>query len=319
MPDVGRNEPLGAASCDPPPSIARELALAQRAARQHGVVGRDQLVALGLSRDEVQQVVRCGRLTRIHPGVYAVGAQPLSQRGRWFAALLASRPDPLLSHLSSAAEIGIARERGPVHVAVAARGGRRLAGAVVHRCRFIDPADRSRRNGLPVTTVERTLLDLAETETADRFERIAEEADRHRLLDPDRLRAVVARNPGRHGARRVLELLEHFVSSPDANEGIERQFHVLLREEGLPMPQANVLVHGQIVDCWWPQSRFVVELDSHTHHSHWMARERDLVRDANLLRLGIATLRVTARRMRKERPELVADLRAGTGRTQPLR
>lgn len=81
----------------------------------------------------------------------------------------------------------------------------------------------------------------------------------------------------------------------------------------------NVLVAGQKVDCYWPQARFVVELDSRGYHSNWAARERDMVRDANLLRLGIVTLRVSWRRMRDERSELVADLRARTGQAVLLR
>lgn len=202
---------------------------------------------------------------------------------------------------------------------IARRADRKLRGVTVHRARRLGPADVTRIDGLPVTTLPRTLLDLAETESTSRFERIFEEADRRGLLDTDALRATAERNPGRRGLKPYLALAETYFSTPDAEEGIEREFQVLLREEGLPLPQVNVLVAGHRVDCYWPASRFVVELDSRGYHSHWAARERDMVRDANLLRNGIVTLRVTRRRMREDRPDLVTDLRARTGRTPLLR
>jgi hypothetical protein len=182
-------------------------------------------------------------------------------------------------------------ERGPVHVTVAG-SPKRLAGVVVHRCRRLDPADVTRIDGLPVTTLARTLLDLAETETRDRLEKVLEEADRRELLDLEALRACADRNPGRRGVAPLMELIDLYTPTPGAKEGLERAFGLLLREEGLPLPQVNVLVHGILVDCWWPEARFVVELDSRAFHATWEARERDLARDAALLREGITTLRV---------------------------
>lgn len=310
MEDVGRNHRAQVDGNDPPPSPTEmERRLAATASRQHGVIGRDQLVAIGLSADAIHHRLQSARLRRVHPSVYAVGAQPLSQHARWYAALLACRPDPALSHLSSLAKRGLARERGPVHVTVAARCARDLDGVIVHRCRTIHPADVTRIDGLPVTTLARTLLDVAETEPGERLEKVFEEADRRELLNLAELRACAERNPGRRGLAPLLALTDAYSPSPRANEGIERRFQLLLEEEGLPPPQVNVLVAGLVVDCWWPEARLVVELDSRDRHRHWAARERDLVRDARLLREGIVTLRVTNRRMRDERPELVADLR----------
>ena len=100
---------------------------------------------------------------------------------------------------------------------------------------------------------------------------------------------------------------------------MEREFQLLLRKEHLPLPACNVLVRGQLVDCHWPADDFVVELDSKGFHKSWAARERDMVRDANLLRNGIATLRVTWRRMHHERSALVGDIAANTGRSASLR
>lgn len=185
-----------------------------------------------------------------------------------------------------------------------------MPGVVVHRCRHIHPADRTRsENGLPITTVSRTILDVAETESEHTLKKLVDETDRRDLLDPVDLRATISRNRGRRAIPLVLDLLENYHSTPGANEGIEREFQLFVLEEQMPAPQLNALVNGKVVDCWWPDHRLVVELDSRDFHSDWSARERDLVRDAELLRLGIATMRVTWRRLRKERSELRKDLR----------
>ncbi len=288
----------------------RERALAARAGRQHGVIGRDQLLALGFTDDAIRYRLRCGRLRRIQHNVHAAGAQPLSQHGHWYAALLASRPDPLLSHLSSLAKMGLARERNLVHVTVTHRGGRNLKGVTVHRCRSIHPEDVTRIDGLPLTALSRTLLDVAEVEGERVVAKALEEADRRELLDPLAIRACAERNPGRRGLAVLLPLLDEFVSTPGAEEGLEREFQLFLRERGLPLPLVNTLVHGHLVDCYWAEQRVVVELDSRTWHGHWSARERDLARDATHLRHDVRPLRVTSRRLRREPDELESDLRA---------
>jgi very-short-patch-repair endonuclease len=246
----------------------------------------------------------------VHPRVYAVGAQPLVAHGRWYAALLACRPDPVLSHLSSAAKRGLAAERGAVHVTVSRRSPRELHAVTVHRCRRLDPADVERIDGMPVTTLARTFLDLAETEPFDRLRSIAEEAERRELLDLAAIEACIGRNPGRRGIAPLNALLADHVPVARTREGLEREFQLFLAERGLPQPLFNVVVAGLLVDCWWPEARFVVELDSRGFHGHWSAAERDRERDAKLLRLGIASLRVTDRRLRTGRPALAADIAA---------
>jgi hypothetical protein len=287
--------------------------LAAWAGKQHGVIGRDQLVRLGFTDDAIRYRLRCRRLHRIQHNVYAVGAQPLSQHGHWYAALLASRPDPSLSHISSLAKMGLARERNGIHVTVAHRGGRNLRGVTVHRCRSIDPGDLTRIDGIPVTALPRTLLDVAETEGAALVAKVLEEADRRDLLDPAAIHACAERNPCRRGRAVLLPLVEGYVPTPDAKEGLERDFQLFLRARGLPLPEVNTLVHGQLVDCWWPDQRVVVELDSRTWHDHWDARERDFTRDSTLQRHDIRPIRVTDRRLTRHGDDLEADLRGLLG------
>ncbi len=287
-----------------------ERRLARLARRQHGVVARDQLLVIGFGRSAISHRLRTGRLRLVHPSVYAVGSQPPSRRGRWFAALLATRPDPVLSHLSSAAAQELARERGTVNVTVARRASRRLEGVIVHRVRHLDPADVIRIDGLPLTSLPRTLLDLAETEPFDRLKGIAETAERRERLDLGALRDCMERNPGRRGLAVLARLLDVYIPVGRTNEGLERRFQEFVAERGFPMPQCNVLVGGLLVDFWWPEAKLVVELDSRDFHAHWSAAERDRERNAKLMRLDIHTLRVTDRRLQRDRDVLAGDIEA---------
>lgn len=291
----------------------RELELAKLVRRQQGVVARDQLLALGFSPGAIEFRLAGGRLWRIHDGVYAFGPVPLSMAGRQVAALLAIRPHPLLSHDSSAARRGLIREGTLVHVSISTRVPRRLDGVIVHRPRRIASEDRVRVDGVPMTSLARTYLDLGQTLTYPQLQKVIEQADRTDRLDIRAIQEVIDRYPGHRGCRPLRRIVSDYLWTPDANEGIERDFQLLLTDFGLPTPQVNVLVAGLVVDCWWPASRFVVELDSHGWHKTWEAHERDRKRDAILLRAGISSLRITYRRIHRERAEVAEDVRAGLG------
>ena len=116
------------------------------------------------------------------------------------------------------------------------------------------------------------------------------------------------RNPGRRGLKPLGRLLGDYLPVDGAGEGIATEFGRFLVEEGFPRPLTEVLVAGQIVDCFWPQFGLVVELDSRGYHRHWEQHERDRARDGGVLRAGLRSLRVTHRRITREREELIADL-----------
>lgn len=295
----------------------RELALVNLVRKQHGVVARDQLLALGLSPGAIEFRLAQHRLWPIHGGVYAFSPAVLSPAGRQNAALLAIRPDPLLSHDSSAARQGLMRAGARIHVSIATRVPRRLDGVVVHRPRRIDPEDRVRVDGIPMTSLARTYLDLGQSLSYPRLQKVIEEADRTDRLDIRAVQEVIERYAGHRGCRPLRRIVSDYLWTPDSNEGMERDFQLLLADFGLPTPQVNVLVEGLDVDCWWPASRFVVELDSRGWHKTWQAHERDRKRDAILIRAGISSLRITQRRIHKEPVEVAEDVRAGL-RLPPL-
>ena len=143
---------------DAPLVTARASGVAAR--RQHGVVSAAQLRALGLGRDSVRRSREARRLLRIHRGVYAVGHDRLSARGRDWAAILAAGGPELLSHRSAAAVSDLtSAPGGAVEVTALGRSVDR-PGVRVHRSATLDVVHHD--GGLPVTSVTRTLVDLAD-------------------------------------------------------------------------------------------------------------------------------------------------------------
>lgn len=218
------------------------------------------------------------------------------------AAVLACGPTALLSHRSAAALWGLRPSLGTrVDVTAPGRSRHRQAGIVLHRVRDLHRDDRTQRRGIPVTTVPRVLLDLAEVLRSRELERALEEADRLRILDVRALERLCWRSPGRRGLRPLGELLtEHRLPAPRTRSELERRFLDLCRDARLPRPVVNVVVAGFEVDAVWIGARVVVELDGYAFHRTRAAFERDRVRDTALQLAGYRVLRVTHRRLEAE-------------------
>jgi predicted transcriptional regulator of viral defense system len=144
-------------------SRSLDAQIAALATAQHGVVTRRQLKGFGLSPGGIEKRVASGRLHRIHRGVYAVGHPVLGSHGRRLAAVLTCGPHALLSYASAAALWAIRASAAVlVDVTVPGSGARpRRPGLRIHRARGLGPDERTVHHGIPVTTPERTLLDLA--------------------------------------------------------------------------------------------------------------------------------------------------------------
>jgi predicted transcriptional regulator of viral defense system len=281
--------------------------LAALSARQHGVVARRQLVELGLHRNAIQHRLATGRLHPLYIGVYAVGHRAIGPHGRWMAAVLACGGEGVLSHRSAAALWGLRPTSRPdVEVsAPRSRGGRK--GIAVHRVRRLHPDDWAIQNGIPVTTVARTLLDLAEvTDRAD-LARAFEEAERLRLLDVRSIERLMRRSRGRRGLRPLAALIaQERAPLPATRSELERRFVEVCGEAGLPRPAVNVVVAGLEVDMVWADRKLAVELDGYAFHRTRAAFERDRIRDASLALAGYRVLRVTHRRL-EHQPAAVAE------------
>jgi predicted transcriptional regulator of viral defense system len=190
---------------------ARDRGLALLANRQHGVVSIRQLEQqLGFSHQAVERAAGAGRLHRVYRGVYAVGHTELSQRGECLAAVLAVGPGALLSYYSAGWLWGIWwGSPAPFEVtAYVPRHHPAPKGVVRHRARNLDDVDRALVDGIPVTSVARTLLDLASKLRADQLRRALSRAEDLKLLDLEEVHAaVIERNRGHRGAKRLAHAL----------------------------------------------------------------------------------------------------------------
>jgi predicted transcriptional regulator of viral defense system len=295
-----------------------EVRLARIAARQHGIVSRRQLRAVGLDDAAIRRRVARGYLHRVHVGVYAFGNPQLTQHARWMAAVIACGQGSALSHLDAAVLLGFHGRLGPrIHVTVKWR--RDAEGLILHRTRRLDPDEVTRKDGIPVTTVARTLVDLTELLNADRVLRAMREAEYQRLLDLNTLNAAVERA---HGRKR-LEALKNAIAQHRPGQIIrgelEHRFAELRRAGGLMAPETNVplTIKGQtyVIDCLWRDEQIAVELDGRDAHERALAFESDRRRDAALTAIGLRPMRFTWQRVSYDGAEVLADLTAAMKRS----
>lgn len=280
------------------------------AARQHGVVAWRQLLALGVSEQAVQHRVERGRLHRVERGVYAVGRPELARRGRLMAAVLGAGPEAAISNGSAAELWGIAPQAaGPVEVAVPVSSGRRRAGVRVHRRPRLSGADVTVREGIPVTSVVLTLVDMAGRIGPRPLERMVNEADRLDLVHPEELRSALEHYRGRRGVARLRALLDRRTFRLTDSE-LERRFLPLVESAGLAMPLTRQHVNGFRVDFYWPSIGLIVETDGLRHHRTAAQQARDRRRDQAHAAAGMTPLRFTHAQVRFEPGHVRTTLRS---------
>ena len=270
--------------------LATDQEIAALATRQHGVVSLAQLRAAGLSDVAVRRRAAAGRLHRIHRGVYAVGHRRLGERGHMWAAVLAV-PGSALSHRTAAALWDLCpTPSGLLEVTTtgAARSTRALR---VHQTQRLEL---EMREGLRVTTIARTLRDLANTGDR-RLERLMARAEHLRLLDTTPL-AEQFDQPGGRRLERALDELRHRGPEPTRSE-LEERFLEEVERAGLPRPEVNASVAGLEVDFVWRDRCLIVETDGAATHATLATFEDDRARDAKLASAGWRVLRFTWRQV----------------------
>ena len=266
--------------------------VAALANRQHGVIAWFQIREAGFSRGLVDFRLAEGRFHIVHRGVYAVGHRVLTVEGWRMAAVLALGPTAALSHRSAAEHWGMLGRSlsSVVHVTVPGRGGRRRReGIAVHRAPAVEATV---HDGIPVSTVPTTLLDLAATANRRMLERAVEGAERARLLDMTTLRPLLGEP--RPGVRALRDALAVYDDAPTRSE-LERRFLCLCMEHSIPRPLVNTWLEEYEVDFLWPAQRLIVETDGLWAHGTRAAVERDHERDATLALAGYHTQRFTWR------------------------
>jgi very-short-patch-repair endonuclease len=280
-------------------------AIAALGAMQRGVVARFQLLALGISHGAIQHRLERYRLHPIHRGVYFVGypgALPLS---RETAALLACGSHAVLSHRSAAViwwGLPPADERD-VQVTIT-RGARRCRDDIRVRESTLPPADVKIRHRLPLTSPERTLIDLGRELPETWIEWAMEDGRRRGLLTRASVKRAVTRAGRRSGVRAIRDILDAEGGPAFTRSEGEVRLLALLRRAALHPDETNALVEGHEVDLVWRSRRLVVEVDGYAYHSGRAAFEEDRRRDADLQAAGYRVIRVTWRQL-VEGPERV--------------
>jgi very-short-patch-repair endonuclease len=256
------------------------------------VVSLAQLRELGLTRHQIEGRVAARRLRPLHRGVYAVGHEALTWRARLLAAVCACGPGALASHRAAGAIHGlISFSRIEVTVAHGARARRGIA---VHRSRHIAAEDRTVVDGIPTTSVARTLVDLADVLNERQLTRAVRQAELLKVFDLRAIEAALARVPGRKGRHRLRRVLVAYHPEPHLlRSRAERKLKRLCERHHLPQPQFNASVAGCEVDVYWPEAKLALEFDGAETHYTRHAFHQDRRRDRALAVEGIQTLRVT--------------------------
>jgi very-short-patch-repair endonuclease len=288
----------------------RSRAAWRLARRQHGVLTRSDLMALGFGTEAIRHRVRTGRLHRVYRGVYSVGRRELAREGRWMAAVLACAPDAVLSHGSAAALWGIGKEGKRIDVIVRRRARHRRDGVTIRSRPSLPSQDVTTHNRIPVTTPSRTVLDQAATPISDSgLERLVNEASQRDRVHPEPLRRYIDLRPGEPGVVRLRALLDRDTFRLSDSE-LERRFRPIARAAGLPVPQTKVILNEFEVDFYWPDLSLVVETDSLRYHRTAQKQTRDLLRDQTHTAAGLTPLRFTHWQVRYDPRHVTKVLRA---------
>jgi hypothetical protein len=246
------------------------------AERNHGVVSRDELFAIGIGRGAVEHRLRSGRLRLVYRGVYAVGHAALTGRGRWLAAVKACGPGSALSHTGGAALSDLRRSSSAIiHVTTPNRRSPR--GIRVHRVRELHPDGVTVIDGIPVTSTARTLLDLADVLQPRQLVRAIEQAERLQIFDLDAVTRLLARSNGRR-VRTLSDATGAVTGDPPRiNSDWERDLFDFCDDHNIPRPELDV----------------IVELDSYAFHRSLRAFEQDRDKYADLQLAGYLVLPIT--------------------------
>ena len=244
------------------------------ASRQQGRINARQLREAGIDKRRTERWLAQGRLHRVHRGVYAVGHLAQSILGDYMAAVLTCAGSAI-SHRAAAYLLKLLRGPAPPpEITVPTTADLRHPGIIIHRARRLHPRDTMTIEGIRVTNVPRTLLDLAPHLSPEDLARACHEAWVHHRVRPHHVEACIARNPRKPGIAKLRAALGADVVLSD----LEKGFLALLRKHDLPLPRTNVDHHGDKVDCHWPDLDLTIELVSFRYHATRDAFENDVAR-----------------------------------------
>ena len=268
---------------------------------QHGAVSRGQLLELGVPRRTV------GRLPdahweELHPGVFAAAGSRDSFLRRTWAGYLAARRPCAVSHEAAARLHRLAGfANAGVVLTVPRHDHHRLRGVRIHQINdmFDYPDQVEMANGLVVSTVPRTFVDLSRVTKPGRLNYALEEALSSRITTLDAVASAVyaLARPGKPGLRTIVRVLARHQPGPAVpGSQLERSLLELLRRGGEPPPSLQVPLPGRsldgLVDCYYGRARLILEADGRKWHARITQMKRDIERDAAAAQAGCLTLRL---------------------------
>lgn len=297
-------------------------AIARLAERQHGVVSRRQLLRLGLSEREITVRTAAGSLHHLFRGTLAVGHRRIGRQGRMLAAVLASGQGAVLSHGSAAELLDLWDMRPvPVDVIAPSQSGRKIQDIRWHNVRRPFADEIETREGIPCTTVSRTLVDMAGRTSRGSLRRLVEQAAVLRRLDVGEVDRVLARGR-RRGAPNLRTILDvwrpYYERTPFLRSPLEARLLPLLLESGVPRPECNVRLRiddGKPVeiDMLWRDQRLAIEADGEKTHGTRAAFQADRQRTQRLVAAGYRVAGVTWRQAEDETSAVVARIKRMLG------
>lgn len=300
------------------------------ASRQFGVVARRQLIRSGLAESTIAKCVENGSLSRLFRGVFAVGHPRVEQRGLWLAGVLSAGDGAVLGYRSAAALWGFLPAKRAVEVIRTGSSARQRAWVeltgrmvsiplMIRQSRTLPAAELRVVNGIPVTSVARTLLDLSTVLSKAALRRAFIEADRLGLLDDRELVTCAHRSVPRRGTKEFRRMVGRRL--PDAQKlksVLEGLFLDLCDKYGIARPEVNHVVGRSEIDCVWPGSRTMVELDSYEFHRGREKFEEDRARSNRLKADGWVILRFTWRMVVHEPNQVAALIKQAQKRASEL-
>jgi very-short-patch-repair endonuclease len=272
--------------------------------RQHGIVSRAQLVALGVPSSTVAGWIRTGYLTRVVPKVYAVGHDAPNPTADLWTAVLYAGPGAMLSHGSDAHHRGlIIYPPKTIHVSTPRSKIPSIPGLItVHSERNFACV---RHEGIPCTTIPQMLLDLAATGDPKLVKRALSVLDHRKQLDLGAIEAITGK--GRRGTRALKAALTQYRPQHAYTNGpLEERFLEFCIAGGIPLPRVNVWVHGIEVDAYWAEQGLVVEMDGDADHSSRAQRRNDRSKEVKLRAHGLRVIRYDWALLH-DQPEVIYD------------
>src|SRR4051794_16600235 len=264
---------------------------------------------MGVSESAIEYLIATSYLHPLFKGAYAVGHRNTSLRGIWMAAVLSCGPGACLSHRDAAALYGIRQDsRRVIDVTAPGRSRHSRAGIAIHRPRFLQPADVTISDAIPVTTPARTLLDLAEVVNPRQLRRAWDESQRLDLFDLNAVLATCERARGRRGLKHLKALIAEHIDVTHTKSEMQSLFDDMIRDFRVKRPIQNTLLHGYEVDALYPEEKIVIELDSFQFHGKTSRQhERDREKQLALQLKGYAVVRLTWK-MLQDPAKVAADL-----------